>query len=241
MTTKTRKQREREERENLFIRLARHMIHEEGYLGLGMDRLAERAEYSKGTIYQHFTTKEDLILAVAARNMEELSRLFRRAVAFEGRTRERFSAIGIANEIFLQRFPENPHVERIIHAKSLWHKTSEKWRNEYGHHGQSCLDLSLGVIQNAIEAGDLANERVTPFQVLMGVRSMATGSLMLSSEEVRPETVSGADAFKMLRHNQHFYLDGVRWHPLTVDWDYDRTYERILTEVFADESAEVHR
>lgn len=212
------------------------MILAEGYLGLSMDRLAEEAEYSKGTIYQHFSSKEDLILAMAARSMEDMSALFRRAALFKGRTRERFTAVGVASEIFFKRYPENPHVERIIHAKSLWNKTSEKWQERYGVCGKCCFDIALSIIQEAIECGDLSNERLTPFEILQGVRSMAHGMQMLATtpDEVMSERYR--DPFILIRKTQQIYLDGVRWHPLSIDWDYSQTIQRILTEVFPDES-----
>ncbi len=34
------------------------MIVRDGYHGLSMDRIAEALEYSKGTIYQHFSCKK---------------------------------------------------------------------------------------------------------------------------------------------------------------------------------------
>ncbi|MBX7259264.1 MAG: TetR/AcrR family transcriptional regulator [Candidatus Hydrogenedentes bacterium] len=37
-----------------------------GYHGLTMGRLAEAAECAKGTVYQHFSCKEDLSVALAA-------------------------------------------------------------------------------------------------------------------------------------------------------------------------------
>ena len=59
--TVTRKQREIAQREDLILETARKMLLERGYLGLTMDRIAEEIEYSKGTVYQHFSSKEDLI------------------------------------------------------------------------------------------------------------------------------------------------------------------------------------
>ena len=69
MGTLTRKQREIREREQLLLRVARKMLIEQGYSGLSMDQLAEATEYSKGTVYQHFSTKEDLVTALAIESM----------------------------------------------------------------------------------------------------------------------------------------------------------------------------
>ena len=47
------------------------MLLEKGYLGLTMDRIADEAEYSKGTIYQHFTCKEEIVAALGIRSAKK--------------------------------------------------------------------------------------------------------------------------------------------------------------------------
>ena len=64
MTPLTRKQREINEREQLILSTAQSMLHQHGYNYLTMDRVAETVEYSKGTIYNHFASKEDLVCSL---------------------------------------------------------------------------------------------------------------------------------------------------------------------------------
>lgn len=76
--TLSRKQREVQEREGRILELARAMIVQDGYHGLSMDRIAEALEYSKGTIYQHFSCKEEILMALVNQTMERRLDLFRR-------------------------------------------------------------------------------------------------------------------------------------------------------------------
>ena len=85
--TATRKQREIAERERLILETARGMLIERGYLGLTMDRIADAIEYSKGTVYQHFGSKEDLIAALAATNQDKMAGFFERGATFNGKSR----------------------------------------------------------------------------------------------------------------------------------------------------------
>ena len=62
--------RQRAEREQLILSEAEQLLAEQGYDGLIMDVLAERVGISKGTIYQHFATKEDLFGAILLRGLE---------------------------------------------------------------------------------------------------------------------------------------------------------------------------
>ena len=64
MAIADRKERALREREKLMLEHADAMLRESGYLGLNLDEVARRIEYSKATIYNHFKTKEDILKAV---------------------------------------------------------------------------------------------------------------------------------------------------------------------------------
>ena len=66
----SRKERQRAERDELILRVARELLLEKGYLGLTMDRIAKATEYSKGTIYQHYSCKEEVVIALAIQTAE---------------------------------------------------------------------------------------------------------------------------------------------------------------------------
>ena len=70
MGRSSRKQREIEQRERLILRAELEMLLKEGYLGLRMEQIAAQVEYSKGTVYQHFPNKEEIILALANEALE---------------------------------------------------------------------------------------------------------------------------------------------------------------------------
>lgn len=53
----------------------------DGLLALQMARIAEECDYAIGTLYQHFASKEDLLVALATRNCLCRVDLFERARA----------------------------------------------------------------------------------------------------------------------------------------------------------------
>ena len=65
MGTRERRQREVAEREDLFLDVALELIRQDGLLNLQMARIAEKSEYAVGTLYLHFASKEDLLVALA--------------------------------------------------------------------------------------------------------------------------------------------------------------------------------
>jgi AcrR family transcriptional regulator len=58
------KEREKRRREHEIVLEARRLIHEQGAASFNMDALAEAVGVSKPTLYQHFKSKEDLIVRV---------------------------------------------------------------------------------------------------------------------------------------------------------------------------------
>ena len=68
MATVDRKQRELARREDQFQDQAQELIQRDGLLSLQMSKLAEECEYATGTLYKHFASKEDLLVALSTRN-----------------------------------------------------------------------------------------------------------------------------------------------------------------------------
>ena len=66
MSASERKKREYAQRADLIRETTRKLLLDVGYLELNMDRIAEITEYSKGTIYQHFSCKEEILVALLA-------------------------------------------------------------------------------------------------------------------------------------------------------------------------------
>lgn len=236
MNTLTRKQREMKEREARILAVSRPMLVEQGYHGLNMDRVAEALEYSKGTIYNHFSCKEEIIIALAIDTMERRTKLFQRAAGFHGQSRERLSAIGRAAEIFVRLFPDHFTVEQIIRASSIWEKTSEKRRSVMQACEQRCVGIVAGIVRDAVAQGDLAlPDQFSPEQLVFGLWSMTYGAHTIITTSQSLDELGVLDPFETLHQDIHRMLDGFRWRPLLADHDYESVDERITNEVFRDE------
>lgn len=62
----------RGERRDQLLATASEVFVDRGYHAAGMDEIADRAGVSKPVLYQHFTSKLDLYLAVLAQHVEIL-------------------------------------------------------------------------------------------------------------------------------------------------------------------------
>lgn len=111
----------------LLIETAARAFKRDG-LEVGVDEIARRAGVGIATLYRHFPTKGDLVLAVAAQRLDELART-RDAILAQGpagRELERFLRAALAqlraNRGFveaLQRHPPDPRVRRRLRSRML--------------------------------------------------------------------------------------------------------------------------
>ncbi len=243
MTTLTRKQREVQERELRLLEVARKMLIEHGFAGLNMDEVARATEYSKGTVYGHFSSKEDLVTALAIQSMEQRLLLFERAFRFEALPRERMLAIGVADELFVRLHPSYFRSELVIKMANLESRVSPERTEILGKLDQQCFSFLMKIIDVALDRGDLTfAEPSQPADLVFALFSLAIGSsTVIMNFCPLLEKFQIADPFASCRENAQILLDGFAWKPLRSDWDYAATYQRIATEIFPDECQRIAR
>jgi AcrR family transcriptional regulator len=74
MTTTLRERRRQQLREEILEK-AHQLITETGYAAMSMDDLAARIGISKPTLYAHFRTKDDMVVAAAVSDMQKMIEL----------------------------------------------------------------------------------------------------------------------------------------------------------------------
>ena len=232
MPTALRHERDLHRREDLILDAAEDLLVAHGYLGLNLDRLAERVEYSKGTLYNHFETKEDIVLALASRHLAERVRLFERAAAFAGRSRERMLAIGMADDVLAAGETSPFQVMQMAKPPSLWEKTAPVRRAEYARQEARCSTILEEVVRAGVAEGDVTISAAGAREVSFGLMTMCLGTYLVSTAPGWTDSIGLAAPRAALRANQHRLLDGIHWQPLFADWDYAATETRIQKKVF---------
>lgn len=235
MSTASRREREFAEREELILEHARQLLRQHGYLGLNLDRLAEAAEYSKGTLYQHFETKEDIILGIAIGSMQLRTQFFRRAGEFNGHSRERILAVGVADDIITELYPEHFQICQMVKMPSIMEKTSEERRGRMALCESSCFTTVKKMVEEAVRAGDLPTDLENAGPIAFGMMTMALGTRLVSSSPEWVKRIEIHEPRAAMRISQHRLLDGWQWKPLFSDWDYQKTERRVREEIFAEE------
>ncbi len=232
MKTLTPKQLEIQHRELKILEIARAHIVSEGYHGLNMDRIAEEIKSSKGTVYNHFSCKEEIIIALAVQTMEKRAELFQAAAQFKGGSRQRILAVGRANSYFFQEFPDHFRFEQMLRIDSIWEKTSGKRRMLVKSCEMKCMAVVAGVVRDAIATEDLVlPENTSPEDLVFGLWSISLGaqSIMASSDSLTDLGVKNPAS--ALHFHMQKLLDSFQWTPLSTEFDYTAIEDRIDREV----------
>lgn len=239
MAIAERRARERAERERLIVEHADVLMARHGYHGLNLDELANRIEYSKATIYNHYESKEDLLAAVDLHHLSRRADLFGRALTFPGHTRERMFVVGWADRVVSATFPHWSTLHQLMCSPSFMEKVSAERQGALKRTSTRCFTVAYEIIRQAKANGDLSDSSTPEAQILSGLISMAKGAHLMEANDDLPEE-AGIQPLQMLNENYHIYLDGVGWSPLRSEFDYAETEERIKSEVFSAELASLN-
>ncbi len=232
-TNLTRKQREILEREELILSAAQTLLHQHGYNHLTMDRVAETVEYSKGTIYNHFASKEDLVCSLCCRTINNLIDVFERAYQYPGSTRERYSAIGIGYSLYHQLHQMDTQNIQTVRNNAVREKVSEYKLKEMETLEQKITKIAGNIVQEAIDCGELDKKHQANVNtIVFGGWSMHYGALLLDQSDIPLQDMGFEPVVDMMWKNANIFLDGYQWLPLSATTDTDELFEKISSVLF---------
>lgn len=221
------------ERDARILDVAHRRIAAEGFSALSMEAIASEIDYSKGTVYQHYRSKEDILVALAVRTARKRWELFEQGAAFRGRPRERMAALGEAYAVFVREYPNHFRVEQEIHAARVRSRAEVERQLELRSCEDACKHLVTGIIRDGIAQGDLVlPPGVEIMDLSFSLWSITFGAFFLMSGDVELEKRGVARPHESLRRACNALLDGWGWRPLWGEWDYAKTYRRIRRDVF---------
>lgn len=237
MGTKERRQREIAERERLFLEKTRELICAEGLLQVQMARIASACDYSTGTLYQHFASKEDLLVALLAERSEERIELFRRAAAWDASPRDRIFAFAAAEVVFVERNPEYFRIAQLAQTELVWSTASKERRSAYLKAIEPACALALGIVRDAVARGDLELDGARPEEIAFGLWTVVTGTHSLVHTEGLLDFFDIEQPYRLMGRNIHRLLNGLGWKPLVEvgrETDCDAYANALMGEVFGE-------
>tara|TARA_R110000787_G_scaffold42377_19_gene104251 strand:- start:2125 stop:2856 length:732 start_codon:yes stop_codon:yes gene_type:complete len=236
--TKERRQREVAEREALFLDVALELVREESLLNLQMSRIAEKAEYAVGTLYLHFSSKEDLLLALVTRTVKDYYDLTRKASEWKAPSRDRMFAVGVGDLVFVKKHPDYFRIVQYILCEVAWNAASEQRKQAFHDANRPGLNLVSTIVEDARRSGDLEIDGQTAEELALGVWAICSGYHNFTHAEGLLNHLSITEPyFLMCRHLQNL-LDGYHWKPIAGPAEpqaISALIERIKKEVFPED------
>lgn len=232
----TPKQQAIADREHELLHIAKSIVEQEGFNNFTMDKLTAASPYSKGTIYNHFSSKEDVITALCSAALRHEISFFRRAQKFNGTSRERVIALHVA--YVMSAKVEPVLFNCLMTAKTPWviGKSSAERLKLQADLEQQCSELIDEVLHGALATGELKISSSSGLDcVAFANWAVSYGSIALLSSTIDCHSIARVRDHNVFLFGINCLLDGLNWQPLSTAWDYQRTWQRVEQEIFAEE------
>ena len=245
MSIATRKEREYKEREQLILKTAFHMLYSEGYIGFTIDKLAKKIEYAKGTVYKHFSCKEDILLKIMNDGFSQRVKLLSRSFNLDLPERALFVACMVGSRLYNEL---NPNLHRLINiaaVESIWNKVSQELRESHNALIRNIFTNFDNLIQNAVNNGSLELGEHQSSDIYYTILSIVISYDALGRDMGKSGVHSNffkclgdmsliENSQKVMSLNLNTYFDGLNWRPLSSEFDYYALEKEVAETVYFD-------
>lgn len=226
-----------QERENLILDCALELIKKDGAALLTIDKVVSHTPYSKGTIYNHFSGKEDLLLSLCIRNMNDLAELFNRAQTLDGNLREKALATMFAYMLYARLNPVEFMLVITAKSSSITDKSSELHCEQQVQSEGKIIGPTAMLFQQALDAGEINPPiPMSVEQITFACWSQGFGCNALLLQDVeRCGARTGLFVEQEMLNSVQLLLDGLRFKPLSYEFDWSKTLQQLKDVIFKDE------
>ena len=195
MGIKERKERQKTEMRDAILSAALKLFSDEGYENVTMRKIADKIEYSVGTIYLYFKDKSEMLYELHNRGFAEF---YKKQLSIQ-HIKDPVERLTAHGESYIDFAIENPEYYDVMFISRSTSKEINKL--EHWNEGERTYDLLKLNIKQAIETGHFGGVdiEVAAFSLWSFVHGMASlyvreRLMMMPTEAIRP-MISGALQF----------------------------------------------
>ncbi len=176
----------REVRAELILYVAEEMLAEKGYHDTSMDEIAALAGVAKGTLYQHFPGKEDLVFALFERNLVLFEQAVGQAAAAPLLARAKLERI--LSYVYQERRGQHARLLQLLYQNMEIRKGLLEKKGQLRDH----MEQVAGQIRTILEEGkaegafDPAISTELMLLTFMSLLSLSTREHLLVQEQLLP-------------------------------------------------------
>ena len=152
----SRKERETQLRRQIILEAAEKMFLSEGYEETTMDEIANEAEFSKGTVYKYFVSKDELYIAIGSKAYDLIIKYTKDFIEKEEPGMKQLMAIGYAYYEFTKDYPNYASIFHDIAVKlpdidTKPEKKLSEIQNVYISLSNNYRDILFKILSDAIK------------------------------------------------------------------------------------------
>lgn len=205
----TRKIKERQARDDLILSVASDLLKTQGLLGLSMQAIADCTDYSKGTIYQHYACKEDILAKLVIRCGCSLIDLMKIALKEGQSLRHKVVLASAAFLINAEQFPETAVLVSKAKSPDFQEKLHASIQSEMAANEQAILQQVIELF-SSYENFDCEKVKDAAF----GWWAMKWGVQDVLSNGWETERLGFSDPREYFFRSLHIFLDGLGVSPI---------------------------
>jgi len=159
MGTRERKERELETRRRLILATAMDLFQKNGFAGVTLDDIASAIEFSKGTIYNHFGSKEEIYASILVEHLNILLSCLKEAARTGRDTPEKLRNSMKAYVRFYREHKESFKLLFFIDLVSDHYRVPDALLKEIRTLKIACLLELQNVVRVGVRSGELEGGR----------------------------------------------------------------------------------
>lgn len=145
------KREKREIREKEIVEKTVSLLSERGFLDVRMSDVAKESNYSMGTIYSHFESKEDLLVACAYILVLEHKILIQAIQQLEIPPIEKIITMAQCSWELSMQHPDLIEIDNLSMMPSVWRRATQHRASQLNQLHVELADIFLGIVLEAIE------------------------------------------------------------------------------------------
>lgn len=169
-----RKQREKEQKRNAILDCAEKLFISKGFKDTSVDDIANCAEYSKGTMYLYFKSKDEMFMNIFHRALTLMYTEFRNSIKNYETGKDKIYAVGDAHFKFLNKYPDYYSLMKFFDSFNFDFSELEDIMTQISTTSKLIDILMIDAIKLGQQDGTIRND-LDAEMICMLLQSMSTG------------------------------------------------------------------
>jgi AcrR family transcriptional regulator len=219
MGIQERKEREKERRREEILDAAQRVFAEKGLTIATVDDIVTAAEISKGTLYLHFQSKEDVYLALMTRGLRVLRSRFGEIISHETSVVKTLQKL---DEAYVEFFQTQKHYFRMLntsHQSNVHGQVSEGMKGEYAAESRENWEQIIDLFNRGVREGKIRDDINSVDMAIIIWSNLTSLMTRIDREGETWKQERNIDLTKTLEASFHLLMDAILTPDARLEFD----------------------